>query len=100
MNKSTGAKPALGPNCMISHIYGIIQFGPKTGLAPMNKSIIFELSCNIFNRHPFLIPHMWITRVFIFVLLWSRLPESWSLYLCDAFGDEVGRSGLFLFIFF
>ena len=41
---STGAKPALGTNCMIQYIkmvsqsglifiYGIIQFGPKAGLA-------------------------------------------------------------------
>ena len=33
----TGAKPVLGPSCMIPYIkifiYGIIQFGPKTGLA-------------------------------------------------------------------
>ena len=35
-----GAKPVLGPNCMIPYIkkvfiYGIIQFGPKAGLAPV-----------------------------------------------------------------
>ena len=29
----TGAKAALGPNCMIP--YGIIQIGPKVSLAPM-----------------------------------------------------------------
>ena len=29
----TGAKPTLGPNCMIP--YGIIQFGPKAGLVPV-----------------------------------------------------------------
>ena len=28
----TGAKPALGPNCMIPYIK---KFGPKTGLAPV-----------------------------------------------------------------
>ena len=38
MHTPTGAKPALGPNCMIPYIninifflYGIIQFRPKTG---------------------------------------------------------------------
>ena len=31
--ESTGAKPVLGPNCMIYLLYGVIQFGPKTGLA-------------------------------------------------------------------
>ena len=37
----TGAKPTLGPNCMIPYtcinifIYGTIQFGPKVGVAPV-----------------------------------------------------------------
>ena len=48
---STVAKPALGTNCMIQYIkmvsksglifiilYGIMQFGPKAGLAPVDLS--------------------------------------------------------------
>ena len=31
----TGAKPVLGPNCIIPYFYGIIQLGPKTDLAPV-----------------------------------------------------------------
>ena len=43
---STGAKPALGPNCMIPYIkiYSIIEFGPKAGLAPVMYSGTFVSS--------------------------------------------------------
>ena len=36
---TTGAKPALGPNCLIPYINDIIQFGPKAGLAPVILTI-------------------------------------------------------------
>ena len=42
---TTGAKPDLGPNCMI-FICGIIQFGPKTGLAPVR----FTMKSKWINR--------------------------------------------------
>ena len=34
----TGAKAILGPICMIPYINIIMPFGPKTGLAPVNRS--------------------------------------------------------------
>ena len=46
----TGAKPVLGPNCMISYIKMVSykQFGPKTGLAPVR--MIIDLFPGLFFR--------------------------------------------------
>ena len=36
-HRLTGAKPVLGPNCMIPYRYGIMQFGPSKSLAFVHR---------------------------------------------------------------
>ena len=42
----TGAKPILGPKCIIPFIYGIIQCKSKTGLVP----VLMDGACLFFDR--------------------------------------------------
>ena len=52
----TGAKPALGLNCMIPyinlifiHVYGVIQFGPNKGLDPVMYILLFKIQAKGLN---------------------------------------------------
>ena len=51
MVENTGTNPVLGPNCMILYI---IQFGPKTGLAPVvekkprDRNFLLTIICILF----------------------------------------------------
>ena len=89
-HRTTGATPTLGPNCMVPyinifiHVYGIIQFGPKVGLAPVQRTCdrsSEKHTCTV--TRPQIELHLISPERFFFWrgLWWKKKPVILQIYL-------------------